>query len=94
MAVGLVFISSPVAFGTPAHGKLAHGPGGSVVNTPDAGFTGSDQLDVTTSDAVRADATDIPPIASPGGVPHRRQRLRLRPRGRATAGTTFRIAVV
>ena len=38
---------TPVAFGKPAHGNIAYGSYGAMVYTPDAGFTGTDQLRVT-----------------------------------------------
>jgi hypothetical protein len=35
---------TPVAFGKPAHGSIAYGEYGAMIYTPDAGFTGTDQL--------------------------------------------------
>jgi hypothetical protein len=61
--------ATPVAFGEPAHGTLSHGAGGTLVYTPAAGYTGPDQVTVTTSDAVTLATTDIPPLATVGGVP-------------------------
>ncbi len=60
--------ATPVAFGEPANGKLTYGPGGSIVYTPNKGFSGTDQLQVTTTDAVKLYAVDTPPIATVGGV--------------------------
>jgi hypothetical protein len=57
-----------VAIGQPEHGQLGYGQGGAVVYTPAAGFTGTDHLPVTTTDAVKLYATDLPLIATVGGV--------------------------
>ncbi len=59
---------TPVAFGKPAHGKIAYGANGAMVYTPDAGFTGTDQLTVTVSSAVKLYAEDQLPLATIGGV--------------------------
>ena len=60
--------ATPVAFAVPANGKLSYGPGGAIVYTPNQGFTGTDQLTVTTTDAVKLYAVDTAPIATVGGV--------------------------
>ena len=59
---------TPVAFGKPAHGTIAYGAYGSMIYTPDAGFTGSDQLPVTVSHAVRLYAEDEAPLIIIGEV--------------------------
>jgi hypothetical protein len=59
---------TPVAYAKPAHGRLEYGPAGTVVYTPDDGFTGTDELTVTTTDAVTTYAVDTPPLATVGGV--------------------------
>src|ERR1700740_3839303 len=53
---------TPVAFGKPAHGSIAYGAYGAMIYTPDAGFTGADQLPVTVSPAVRLYAEDQLPL--------------------------------
>lgn len=60
--------ATPVAFGVPANGKLAYGPSGAIVYTPNKGFVGTDQFEVTTTDAVKLYAVDTPPLATVGGV--------------------------
>src|ERR1700756_5661611 len=45
--------ATPVAFGAPANGKLTYGPSGTMVYTPNKGYSGTDQFQVTTSDAVK-----------------------------------------
>src|SRR6516164_7545346 len=59
---------TPVAFGKPAHGTIAYGAYGSMIYTPDAGFTGTDQLPVTVSHAVRLYAEDEAPLIIIGEV--------------------------
>jgi hypothetical protein len=59
---------TPVAFGKPAHGTIAYGPYGSMIYTPDAGFTGTDQLPVTVSHAVKLYAEDQAPLIIIGEV--------------------------
>lgn len=59
---------TPVAFGKPAHGKVAYGANGVMVYTPDAGFTGIDELPVTVSRAVKVYAEDTLPLVAFGGV--------------------------
>jgi Esterase-like activity of phytase/Bacterial Ig domain len=60
--------ATPVAFAQPANGKISYGPGGSIVYTPNDGFSGTDELQVTTTDAVKLYAVDTPPIATVGDV--------------------------
>jgi hypothetical protein len=59
---------TPVAFGKPPHGNIAYGAYGSMVYTPDAGFTGTDQVPVTVCSAVRLYAEDQPPLIIIGEV--------------------------
>jgi hypothetical protein len=59
---------TPVAFGKPAHGGIVYGAYGAMIYTPDAGFTGTDQLPVTVSPAVRLYAEDEPPLLIVGEV--------------------------
>ena len=61
--------STPIQFEQPAHGTLGHRSDGSIVYTPDDGFTGIEQLRITTTDAVRLYANPAPPMAVVGGVP-------------------------
>ena len=60
--------ATPVAFSAPANGKLTYGPSGTMVYTPNKGYSGTDQFQVTTTDAVKLYAVDTPPIATVGGV--------------------------
>jgi hypothetical protein len=57
-----------VAHTAPAHGALSIQPDGSFSYTPAAGFTGTDTFTYTVSDAVRLYRTDLPPLATIGGV--------------------------
>jgi hypothetical protein len=59
---------TPVAFGKPAHGSIAYGAAGAMIYTPDAGFTGTDELPVTVSHTVRLYSQDTPPLITIGGV--------------------------
>jgi hypothetical protein len=59
---------TPVAFGKPAHGSIAYGAYGAMIYTPDAGFTGTDQLPVTVSHTVRLYAEDETPLLIVGEV--------------------------
>jgi hypothetical protein len=59
---------TPVAFGKPAHGSIAYGAYGAMIYTPDAGFTGNDDLPVTVSHAVRLYAEDETPRIIIGDV--------------------------
>jgi hypothetical protein len=60
--------ATPVAFDQPENGKLSYGPGGTVVYTPNKGFSGADRLQVTTTDAVKLYAVGTPPITTVGYV--------------------------
>jgi len=60
--------ATPVAFASPAHGEISYGTGGTMVYTPEKGFTGTDELTVTTAEAVKLYAVDTPPIATVGGI--------------------------
>jgi len=60
--------ATPVAFASPGHGKIGYGSGGAMVYTPEKGFSGTDELKVTTAEAVKLYAVDTPPIATVGGV--------------------------
>lgn len=60
--------ATPVAFGAPANGKLTYGPSGTMVYTPNKGFSGTDEFQVTTTDSVKLYAVDTPPITTVGGV--------------------------
>ncbi|GAB0104234.1 hypothetical protein JMUB6875_32080 [Nocardia sp. JMUB6875] len=58
-----------VAVADPQHGTLTRRTDGALVYTPAAGYTGSDSITVTTTDAVRLFTTDIAPLGDFGGVP-------------------------
>ena len=60
--------ATPVAFGAPANGTLTYGALGNIIYTPKKGFSGTDQFQVTTTDAVKLYAVDTPPIETVGGV--------------------------
>jgi hypothetical protein len=60
--------ATPVAFAAPAHGHLSYGADGTMVYTPEKGFSGTDEVQVTTADAVKLYAAGVPPIANVGGV--------------------------
>jgi len=60
--------ATPVAFAAPKNGTVAYGPGGSIVYTPNKGFSGTEELQVTTTDAVKLYAVGTPPIATVGDV--------------------------
>jgi Esterase-like activity of phytase/Bacterial Ig domain len=60
--------ATAVDFAKPAHGTLSYGNGGALIYTPDKGFTGTDQFEATTTDAVKTYAVDTPPLATVGGV--------------------------
>ncbi len=59
---------TPVAFGKPEHGNIAYGANGAMIYTPDAGFTGTDQLHITVTPSVKLYAENLPPLATVGGV--------------------------
>ena len=60
---------TPVAFEQPANGQISYGADGSIVYTPDDGFTGTEELTMTITDAVQVYAVPTPPMATVGGVP-------------------------
>jgi len=60
--------ATPVAFGAPAHGTVSYGADGTVVYTPQPGFAGTDELRVTTTDAVKLYTENLPPLTTIGGV--------------------------
>ncbi|MRH92665.1 esterase-like activity of phytase family protein [Nocardia sp. SYP-A9097] len=60
--------SAAVGIADPQHGKITRRVDGSVVYTPAAGYTGSDSITVTTTDAVKLYTTDIKPLGDFGGV--------------------------
>ncbi|MFR9752484.1 esterase-like activity of phytase family protein [Nocardia sp. 004] len=60
--------SAAVAIADPEHGTITRRIDGAVVYTPEAGYTGTDSITVTTTDAVRLFTTDIPPLGDFGGV--------------------------
>ncbi len=60
---------TPVAFEKPANGHISYGSDGSVVYTPDEGFTGAEQLTMTTTDAVQVYADPTAPMATVGDMP-------------------------
>lgn len=53
----------------PAHGSLTIGADGTFRYTPAPGFHGQDTFTYTASDAVRLYPTNLPPLATIGGVP-------------------------
>lgn len=61
--------STPVAFEQPANGQISYGTDGSIVYTPNEGFTGTEDLTMTTTDAVQVFAVPTPPMATVGDVP-------------------------
>ena len=60
--------ATPVAFDTPSHGTISHGAEGAVVYTPQPGFTGTDELRVTVTDAVKLYSESLPPLTTIGTV--------------------------
>ncbi|SOX55681.1 3-phytase [Mycobacterium ahvazicum] len=59
---------TPVAYAKPEHGTISYGPNGAMIYTPDAGFTGTDQLHLTSTPSVKLYAENLPPLATIGGV--------------------------
>jgi hypothetical protein len=59
---------TPVAFGKPEHGNIAYGANGAMIYTPDAGFSGTDQLHITVTPSVKLYAENLPPLTTVGGV--------------------------
>ncbi len=60
--------SAAVGIADPQHGTITRRTDGAVVYTPAAGYTGTDSITVTTTDAVQLFTTDIPPLGDFGGV--------------------------
>ncbi|MFE7743062.1 esterase-like activity of phytase family protein [Nocardia sp. NPDC057455] len=60
--------SAAVGIADPQHGTITRRTDGAVVYTPAAGYTGSDSIAVTTTDAVKLFTPDIPPFGEFGGV--------------------------
>ncbi|WP_028478846.1 esterase-like activity of phytase family protein [Nocardia sp. CNY236] len=60
--------SAAVAISDPEHGTITRRTDGAVVYTPADGYTGSDTIAVTTTDAVALFTSDIPPLGEFGGV--------------------------
>ncbi len=60
---------TPVAFEQPKNGQISYGTDGSIVYTPDEGFTGTEELTITVTEAVQVYAVPTPPMATVGGVP-------------------------
>jgi hypothetical protein len=52
----------------PTHGALSLNPDGTFTYVPEAGFAGIDTFTYTTSDAVKLYKTNLPPLATIGGV--------------------------
>ncbi|MFX0573179.1 esterase-like activity of phytase family protein [Nocardia nepalensis] len=60
--------TAAVTIADPEHGSLTRRLDGALVYQPKAGYTGTDELKVTTTDAVRLYTTDIPPLGEFGGT--------------------------
>ncbi len=60
--------SAAVAVADPEHGSLTRRLDGALVYQPEAGYTGTDEFEVTTTDAVRLYTTDIPPLGDFGAT--------------------------
>ncbi|MEV6768312.1 esterase-like activity of phytase family protein [Nocardia sp. NPDC051030] len=60
--------SAAVAIADPQHGSITRRQDGAMVYTPAKGYMGSDNLTVTTTDAVKLYTTDIKPLGDIGGV--------------------------
>ena len=61
-------LGSVVRHTAPAHGTLSLNADGTFRYTPAPGFTGRDSFTYTVSDAVKLYPTDLPPLATIGGV--------------------------
>ncbi|ORX08291.1 3-phytase [Mycobacterium szulgai] len=59
---------TPVAYGKPKHGSIAYSTNGDMIYTPDAGYTGTDELPVTVSHAVKLYSEEALPLTTMGGV--------------------------
>ncbi|HEY9291142.1 MAG TPA: esterase-like activity of phytase family protein [Microlunatus sp.] len=57
-----------VAHSLPSHGSLKINSDGSFRYTPEVGFTGRDSFDYTVSDAVSLYRSELPPLATVGGI--------------------------
>src|SRR5665213_223950 len=64
--LGATDAETPVAFGKPEHGNIAYGANGAMIYTPDAGFTGTDQLHITVTPSVKLYAENLPPLTTVG----------------------------
>ncbi|WP_245672028.1 esterase-like activity of phytase family protein [Nocardia anaemiae] len=60
--------TAAVTIADPEHGTLTRRLDGALVYQPKTGFTGTDELKVSTTDAVRLYTTDIPPLGEFGGT--------------------------
>lgn len=60
--------TAAVAIAEPEHGTLTRAADGALVYTPQQGYTGTESLKVTTTDAVRLYTTNIPALGEFGGV--------------------------
>ncbi|WP_433758160.1 esterase-like activity of phytase family protein [Nocardia sp. CA-135398] len=60
--------TAAVTIADPAQGTLIRRLDGTLIYQPKAGYTGTDELKVTTTDAVRLYTTDIPPLGEFGGT--------------------------
>ncbi|MFE9327169.1 esterase-like activity of phytase family protein [Nocardia sp. NPDC052278] len=60
--------TAAVTIADPEHGTLTRRLDGALVYQPKAGYTGTDELKVTTTDAVRLYTTDVPPLGEFGGT--------------------------
>ncbi|WAC92699.1 esterase-like activity of phytase family protein [Mycobacterium sp. Aquia_213] len=59
---------TPVAYAKPEHGTITYGANGAMIYTPDAGFTGTDQLHLTSTPSVKLYTENLPPLTTIGGV--------------------------
>lgn len=58
-----------IANTSPAHGSLTLNPDGSFSYTPQSGYTGTDSFNYTIGNAAQLYSTNLPPLATIGGVP-------------------------
>lgn len=61
--------ATPVRYAQPAHGTIRPAANGGITYTPAAGYSGTDTISATTSDAVSLYPSDIAPLTTIGGVP-------------------------
>jgi Esterase-like activity of phytase/Bacterial Ig domain len=59
---------TPVGFEKPAHGSIVYGANGAMIYRPEPGFSGTDELTVTVSGAVKLYVEDLPPMTVIDGV--------------------------